>query len=166
MRFSTVFAISCIFTFAFACSPTFENDDNSLESASITTKPLNQPLMPGGNVKMTEEDMNDPLFQTALAAAMKKLDDANDCHNFKFEKVLGATKQVVSGIKYKIRLEVKPIFDGQGKEECYCSCHRNFDDAQKVEVSLWLQPWISEQPKSITFTSAGNLGADGKFSIS
>ncbi|VDL11738.1 unnamed protein product [Hymenolepis diminuta] len=166
MRFSIFFAISCIFTLAFACPPTFNDEDNSLESGAITTKPSNQQTMPGGIIKVTEEDMNDPLFQTALAAAVKKLDDANDCHNFKFEKVLGATKQVVSGVKYIIRLEVKPIFNGIGKEECYCSCYRNFDDAQKVEVSLWLQPWISEQPKSITFTSEGNLGADGKFSIS
>lgn len=166
MRFSTIFAISCVFTLAFACPSTSDDKDNSLESATITIKPLNQQVMLGGIIKMTEEDMNDPLFQTALAAAMKKLDDANDCHDFKREKVLEATKQVVSGVKYTIKLEVKPIFNGKGKEECYCSCYRNFDDVQKVEVSLWLQPWISEQPKSITFTSVGNLGADGKFSIS
>nr|CUU97518.1 hypothetical transcript [Hymenolepis microstoma] len=120
-------------------------------------------LMLGNPKTMTANEMNNTIFQSAVDAAMKRLNDSNDCHNFKLETISEATSQVISGVKYTIKLHVKPIFDGADKEGCSRSQLFGSVEIQPVEVSVYFQPWISREPISVTFKPSDNLGSNGRF---
>ncbi|VDN97401.1 unnamed protein product [Rodentolepis nana] len=157
MKFSTVFVILCIFSLSFACKPSGEDEAPILANVEIPKKMLGAPIA------LTENDMNELYFKKALNTAIKKLNDSNTCHNFKLERVSAATKKVVGGLEYKIKFDVRPIFDGADKEECSQSHYLNSGDVQSVEVLAWLQPWKSDVPQTLAFTSTKTLGSNGMF---
>ncbi|KAM7541040.1 hypothetical protein Aperf_G00000035733 [Anoplocephala perfoliata] len=168
MNYLTVLcAIFCIFTFSSACYVR-----NSDDVPKTTQPPLmrqrHRGRMLGGVSQMSEEEFEEPIFQDAVKELMKKLDEANDCYTFELLKVIEGTKQLVSGMKYNVKLEVKPVFNGDGKSECSYSGYSNVGSAKEVEASIWSQPWRHENPHKVTFKAdsvSGDFVENGKMSL-
>lgn len=113
----------------------------------------------GGITPITKEDMNEIMFQDALTEVMKSLDEANECHSFRLVRVIKATKQVVAGMKYFVKLEVTPIYSNENDEECLKPCYLGLDGNKEATATIVLQPW--RDPKHyITFNPDSDASAD------
>ncbi|VDM32898.1 unnamed protein product [Hydatigera taeniaeformis] len=115
--------------------------------------------MVGGITPLTKEDMNEVMFQEALTEVMKNLDEANECHSFRLVRVIEATKQVVAGMKYAVKLEVAPIYSNENDGECSKACYLGLSGNKKAVATVIVQPW--RDPKHyITFNPNNDGSAD------
>ncbi|KAM7539986.1 hypothetical protein Aperf_G00000035727 [Anoplocephala perfoliata] len=161
----TVLAIFCACTISSACW-TINDAPEPTKSPPRTPPHLG---MGGGVSEMSEKDFEEPGFQAAIKELMKKLDEANMCHTFELLKVVEGSMQVVSGMKYNVKLKVKAVFNGDGKSECSYSGYSNVGNAKEVEASIWSQPWLDENPHKVTFKAdsvSGDFNEHGKMSLS
>ncbi|KAL5112701.1 hypothetical protein TcWFU_008350 [Taenia crassiceps] len=113
----------------------------------------------GGITPMTKEDMNEMMFQDAISEVMKNLDEANECHFFQFVRVVEATKQVVAGMKYVVKLEVTPIYFNENDRECLRPCYRDLRGNREVTATVVLKPW-GDPKHYITFNPSSDGSAD------
>ncbi|KAM7540069.1 hypothetical protein Aperf_G00000035703 [Anoplocephala perfoliata] len=157
MKSLTVLIILCICNFTLAFS-VVDNGDRKVTVKSPTRKPPRRGMIVGGVTKMSEEDFEDPAFQAAINELIEKLNEANTCYIFEPLEVVEASTQVVSGIKYNVKLKVKPIFNGSFKSECFYSSYSNVGSTKEVESSIWSQPWLEEDPYKVAFKDAGVFG--------
>lgn len=127
------------------------------------TTPEPQNLV-GGVSSMTKEDMRDPMFQDSLGAVLKQLDDANKCHSFELIRVISATKQIVAGVKYTMRIEVKPIYSEESDDDCTDEKYTSVSGNKICDVSVVTQVW---QPTkySIKFEQNRDFTADGSLRL-
>ena len=88
-----------------------------------------------------ETNMNDEVFQEALTEVMKKMEDANKCYSFNLVRVIEATKQIVAGIKFVMKLEVTPVYSGENDDECSSQCESGLVGNKEAVVSVVLHPW-------------------------
>ena len=108
---------------------------------------------------MNQDDMNEEMFQEALTEVMKKLDEANKCYSFNLVRVIEATKQVVAGLKYVMRIEITPICTGEKDEECSRLCETGLDTNKETVVSVVSKPW-GKTKHLVKFNPLNECGTD------
>ncbi|VDD83110.1 unnamed protein product, partial [Mesocestoides corti] len=139
MKWLTVLLLTYLTAVSFGCKlADRESDDQDLGRYS-------ERRIVGGQSTMSREGMNDSMFQEALAEVLKKLDDANECHNFQLVYVKEAKQQVVAGMKYVMTLVVKPIYSGDSSENCRGPCFTDVDGNKEVTAEALVQVW--KEPK-------------------
>ncbi|KAL5970200.1 Cystatin [Taenia solium] len=148
MNWSVLLLLSHLTAISLACKQ---------QERSVATPPSKGIV--GGITPITKEDMNEIMFQDALTEVMKNLDEANECHSFRLVRVIEATKQVVAGMKYVVKLEVTPIYSNENDEECLKPCYLGLSGNKEATATIVLQPW--REPKHhITFNPNSDGSAD------
>nr|AIM55123.1 cystatin [Taenia asiatica] len=151
MNWSVLLLLSYLTAISLACT--------SCKSQERRVIPPPSKGLVGGITPITEEDMNEIMFQDALTEVMKNLDEANECHSFRLVRVIEATKQVVAGMKYVVKLEVTPIYSNENDEECLKPCYLGLSGNKEATATILLQPW--REPKHhITFNPNSDGSAD------
>ncbi|KAM7539870.1 hypothetical protein Aperf_G00000035680 [Anoplocephala perfoliata] len=111
---------------------------------SVVTSPPASKII-GGVTTITKVDMSEPMFHGALSEVLKQLDEVNKCHTFQLVRIIEATQQVVAGMMYRIKLELKPIYSDEIEEECSDTAYTSVSGNKIAEATVLVQPWKEPQ---------------------
>lgn len=151
LRFALLLLLNCIIS-SYACNRKYSE-------AKITT-PLPHGVLLGSVSSLTEEDMSDSAFQSALTEVLKHLEEVNKCHSFQLVKVIDATKQIVADVKYTMKLELKPSFSEESEEDCSDFTDSFVDKKKIAEVSV-VSKALGDPKYIVTFHPTSHFESDG-----
>lgn len=130
--------LSCFLTIAVACKT---------QGSSVTSPPSSK--ISGSVTSMNKDDMSEPMFQGALSEVLKQLDEVNKCHTFQLVRIIEASRQVVAGMMYRMKLELKLLFPDEREEGCSGTPYSSISGSKIAEASVLVQSW--KEPEHVVF---------------
>ncbi|XP_065672965.1 cystatin isoform X2 [Hydra vulgaris] len=115
--------------------------------------------LPGGKVQLTEKQIEDlesenGAFSVGLNVAIGKLNDGNAKYRQVRDKIIGATSQVVAGIRYEVNVKVvESVCENLPINSNFMTtkeCPAKEQSEEKVcKVSIWYRPWLIQTMDSL-----------------
>ncbi|VDN97400.1 unnamed protein product [Rodentolepis nana] len=140
-----------------ACNPSDSKDEKEFAHLPNTTSKH-------GASSLTELDLSDSSFQSALTEVLKQLEEVNKCHTFQLIRVIDATKQILDGVRYTMNLELSAFLAEENEGDCSDVTYSFANGMKNVEVSVQAQDL--EDPKYIfTFNSNSDFESDGTMKL-
>jgi len=124
------------------------------------TAAASQKVVGAKSVISSNELIEDSVLQSAAKDAVRFIEMSSTIDNhLVLSRFLGGTKQVVSGVKYELQLEIVPTDCPRGHVESSVKCNL-FEGAQVVyDVDVWYKSWTTPSLQSCKIKRYRELGS-------